>query len=100
MKRSPSKRVSRREFMRLSAFATAGVALAACGGGGAAPAPAEPAAPAATAAPAEQAAPAAPAAPPSKFNEAPMLADLVAQGQLPPVDERLPTNPMVMPVAE
>jgi peptide/nickel transport system substrate-binding protein len=29
-----------------------------------------------------------------------MLADLVAQGQLPPVDERLPSNPMVMPVSE
>jgi peptide/nickel transport system substrate-binding protein len=29
-----------------------------------------------------------------------MLADLVAQGQLPPVDERLPSNPLVMPVVE
>ncbi len=29
-----------------------------------------------------------------------MLADLVAQGQLPPVDERLPTNPRIVPVME
>jgi len=29
-----------------------------------------------------------------------MLADMVAAGDLPPVDERLPVNPMVMPVAE
>ncbi|RME60898.1 MAG: ABC transporter substrate-binding protein, partial [Caldilineae bacterium] len=29
-----------------------------------------------------------------------MLAELVASGDLPPVDERLPVNPMVMPVAE
>lgn len=29
-----------------------------------------------------------------------MLADLVAQGQLPPVDERLPSNPLVMDVVE
>jgi peptide/nickel transport system substrate-binding protein len=29
-----------------------------------------------------------------------MLAELVAAGELPPVDERLPSNPMVMPVME
>ncbi|MCE7986821.1 MAG: ABC transporter substrate-binding protein, partial [Caldilinea sp. CFX5] len=40
------------------------------------------------------------AAAPTKFNEAPMLAELVKAGSLPPVDERLPTNPFVMPVAE
>lgn len=31
-----------------------------------------------------------------KYNEAPMLAELVKQGKLPPVDERLPENPMVV----
>lgn len=30
------------------------------------------------------------------FQEAPMLADLVAKGELPPVDERLPVNPSVV----
>jgi len=31
----------------------------------------------------------------SEFSEAPMLADLVASGDLPPVEERLPVNPLV-----
>ena len=30
------------------------------------------------------------------YNEAPMLADLVASGDLPPVDQRIPTNPRVI----
>jgi len=37
-----------------------------------------------------------PAAPPSKFSESPMLAEKVAAGELPPVDERLPENPAVV----
>ena len=32
----------------------------------------------------------------TKFNEAPMLAELVRQGKLPPVQERLPKNPVVV----
>ncbi|HQY94952.1 ABC transporter substrate-binding protein [Caldilinea sp.] len=66
--------------------------LAACGGAPAAPAPQ-----------AEQAAPAAaqPASTGGKFNEAPMLAEKVAAGELPPVDERLPAAPLVIePVEE
>ena len=40
-----------------------------------------------------------PAELPSAFNEAPQLAEMVAAGELPPVDERLPENPfMVLPV--
>ncbi|MBW7915992.1 MAG: ABC transporter substrate-binding protein [Trueperaceae bacterium] len=31
-----------------------------------------------------------------EYHEAPMLADLVAKGQLPPVADRLPTNPLVV----
>ena len=31
-----------------------------------------------------------------QYNESPMLAELVAAGQLPPVDERLPENPAVV----
>jgi len=35
----------------------------------------------------------------TKFSEAPMLAELVKQGKLPPVEQRLPADPMVvMPV--
>jgi peptide/nickel transport system substrate-binding protein len=33
---------------------------------------------------------------PSQFNEAPMLAEMVAAGNLPPVEERLPENPLVI----
>lgn len=32
----------------------------------------------------------------SKFSEAPQLADLVKQGKLPPVEQRLPKNPLVV----
>jgi len=32
----------------------------------------------------------------SKFNEAPMLADLVKQGKLPPIEKRLPEKPLVV----
>jgi len=37
---------------------------------------------------------------PVKFNEAPMLADLVKQGKLPPVAQRLPENPLVLRVGQ
>ncbi len=38
---------------------------------------------------------------PKKFNEAPMLADLVRQGKLPPVEQRVPFEPLVIkPVHE
>lgn len=103
------KKVSRREFLRISAITTAGLTVAACGGGAAteeAPAPAPTATPQEAAAPTATPAPAAEAtATPvpevtSRFNEAPMLADLVQAGELPPVDERLPVNPAVMDTLE
>ena len=37
---------------------------------------------------------------PATFQEAPMLAALVASGDLPPVEERLPTNPLVIQPAD
>jgi len=37
---------------------------------------------------------------PTSFNEAPMLAELVSQGRLPSVEQRLPTNPLVTRVTE
>ncbi len=37
---------------------------------------------------------------PSEFHEAPMLAERVAAGELPPVEERLPVEPMVLEPAE
>jgi peptide/nickel transport system substrate-binding protein len=38
--------------------------------------------------------------PEAKFKEAPMLADLVAAGKLPPVDERVSSNPLVTEVID
>jgi peptide/nickel transport system substrate-binding protein len=85
-------------------LATSGVVLAACGGSplpeapGATTAPAAataaPAAPAATAAPAAAAATSAPVA--ASTKEAPQLAELVAAGKLPPLDQRLPKQPLVV----
>ena len=34
--------------------------------------------------------------PPTKYNEAPMLKELVDSGELPPVEQRLPQNPLVV----
>lgn len=90
------KRISRREFIRLSTLATAGLVASACAGAGT---PVEEAAVVeeAVATPgAETAAEAAAETMPSKYNEAPMLAESVKQGELPPVDERLPENPLVV----
>jgi peptide/nickel transport system substrate-binding protein len=61
-------------------------------------APAEEAPAAEEAAPAEEAA--GEAAAPTEFNEAPMLAEMVSAGDLPPVEERLPEEPLVIPVTE
>jgi len=77
--------LSRREFLRVGALTTAATISAAC-------LPVTP--PAALAEP--TAAP--PIAPPEvgKYQEAPLLAEMVAKGELPPVDERLPENPFAI----
>ena len=100
------KKISRRSFLQVSAGAAAGVVVAACTPQAppatVAPAPAAAkaaptAAPAATAAPAPTKAAAAAAAPAAgKYKEAPMLAELVKAGKLPPVQERLPMNPKLI----
>ncbi|MGI6208441.1 MAG: ABC transporter substrate-binding protein [Anaerolineae bacterium] len=99
-------RLTRRDLLRVSAIATGAAVATACGGAQA-PAPAATSAPvqapAATSAPEATTAPAAPAAPaeaPSKYNEAPMLAEMVKAGTLPPVEERLPKEPLVIGVVE
>jgi peptide/nickel transport system substrate-binding protein len=107
------RKLTRREFFVLGGSVATAATLAACGAP-ATPAPkaAPTAAPAAkvepTKAPAaveptKAAAPAATAAPPaaaSKFKEAPALADQVKAGKLPPVDQRLPANPLVLKPVE
>jgi peptide/nickel transport system substrate-binding protein len=87
-------KLTRREFIQLSALTTAGLVMTACGGK-ATEAPA-------TEAPAtKEAAPAATATPEAKYSEAPALAEMVKAGTLPPVDERLPLEPLVhTPVEE
>ncbi len=50
--------------------------------------------------PTEEAASEEPAPAASSYNEAPSLAEQVAAGDLPPVDERLPANPRVVEVVE
>jgi peptide/nickel transport system substrate-binding protein len=93
------RKIRRREFLKLSAVATAGAVLAACAG----PEPE-------ILDPVEAVAPVAPEAPvqveievgeaPSQYSESPRLAEMVARGELPPVDERLPRVPMVLPREE
>ena len=41
-----------------------------------------------------------PTEPPSKYSEAPDLAKMVEAGKLPPIEERLPTNPLVVDATE
>ena len=107
---STSKSLTRRQFLVLSGSLTAAAALAACAPQAtptaapptAAPAATQPPAPTAvppTAAPAATKPPAtaAPTAPPAaKYKESPLLADLVKAGKLPPVEQRLPANPLVV----
>jgi len=96
------QRITRREFLRISVTAAAGVALAAC-----AQTPTE--APEATPTklavkPTEAAAtPTKPVVnltptpkPAAAEKQAPMLAEMIASGELPPLEERLPTTPRVV----
>ena len=68
--------------------------LAACGGGAPAPAPEQPAAAEQPAA--QEAATAAPAGEMSDTHEAPMLHEKVMADALPPLDERIPTEPLII----
>ena len=77
----------RHRFMLIGALLVALLALAACGG----PA-AEEEAPMAEAPAADMS--------DSPYGEAPMLAEMVAAGELPPVEERLPVEPVVVPVVD
>lgn len=91
LKQRNKRTVSRREFLRLSALVTAGGVLVAC-------APAETPVGQAVEAPqtAPQAVGGAETAATSRYKEAPQLAAMVQRGELPPVDERLPLDPVVI----
>ncbi len=88
------RRVSRREFLRLSVVATAGAMVVACGSpnpeGTEEPEDETVATTVPTTASQEPEGEAVEAT-----SESPMLAELVALGQLPPLEERLPTDPLV-----
>ncbi|MGQ9555613.1 MAG: ABC transporter substrate-binding protein [Anaerolineae bacterium] len=92
--------LNRREFLKCAGLAATAAAVTACVPTAA---PTTPPTAAATVAATEAAAvaEATTAAPAAKYSEAPMLAEMVAAGTLPPVDERLPKEPLVVqPVAE
>jgi peptide/nickel transport system substrate-binding protein len=105
-----SKKIGRRQFLHISAVGAAGVIVSACAAPAAtteAPAKALPTLapekpepttpPAATEAPQATEAPPATEAPVTKFKESPTHAQMVTDGKLPPVDERLPLEPRVLP---
>ena len=84
--------ISRREFLRASALAAAGMAVVAC---------AKTEAPATTAPKAPEKATTAPKAveptkAPASENESPMLVEMVSSGTLPALDERLPQEVMTI----
>ena len=91
------RKMHRRRFLQLSGATTAAVVLAACGGPEPEVITEEPAAAPA----AEEEAPAQTvmedAEAPSQYSESPRLAEMVANGDLPPVTERLPVSPLVLP---
>jgi peptide/nickel transport system substrate-binding protein len=86
--------ISRREFLRISTLAAAGVAVVACAK------PAEPTAPPAEEKPKEKteekAAPTPVPETEAESLEAPMLAEKVTAGSLPPLEERVPADPMTI----
>jgi peptide/nickel transport system substrate-binding protein len=79
-------KISRREFVKVSALAAAGTLVAAC-----AKSPTEEPAPTATGATAPQ-----PTAAPEAAKEAPQLVTKVEAGELPPYEDRLPAEPMIV----
>ena len=95
------KKHSRRDFIRLTGLATAGVAIAACAPR--APEVVEKIVEVPVEVPKEvvkevivEATP----LPPPKYRESPMLTTLVERGELPPVEERLPEEPRIAEVLE
>ena len=102
---SKTRKLTRRQFLAVSAGALTTATVAACTSGTPASQPAATQPPASTQAAEPTAAPAptalseataAPAAAATRYKEAPMLTELVNAGKLPPVDQRLPANPVVV----
>lgn len=98
--------ISRRQFIHLSALAATGVVASACANTAEPTLPAEqgttPSPPQAEASPTPQAeaSPTPQPAPKASEKQAPTLADQVASGALPPVEERLSSEPKAVEVVE
>jgi peptide/nickel transport system substrate-binding protein len=90
-----SNSIDRRGFLYGSAIAAGSIMLASCSGSGSDSGSNE--APAAEPASKAKGSETKPLAPPSSFKEAPTLAARVKAGDLPPVEERLPESPYVIP---
>ena len=90
-----SEKITRRDFIKISAMTAVAAVAASCAKPTEAPPVAQP-----TTAPTKAAAAATntPAPPASKYKEAPGLAAMVKAGTLPPVEERLPEEPKVVQV--
>lgn len=91
LRQNKARTVSRREFMRLSSIATVGAVTAACAGD---QVPAQPTESATAGDAGESGSSAATSS--GQYNEAPMLAEMVEEGALPSVDERLPATPLTV----
>jgi peptide/nickel transport system substrate-binding protein len=94
-------KLNRRDFLRMSAIAAAGVAVAACAKTEEAMPTKPPEAPTATPVPTNTTIPtraptATPVPTPVEVKEAPDVAEMVAAGKLPALSERLPQNPLVI----
>jgi peptide/nickel transport system substrate-binding protein len=83
--------IRRRDFLYATAVAASSITLAACSG------PERESGPAPRDKLEGKGSETKPLPPPSKFQEAPALAKLVEAGELPPVEERLPESPYVIP---
>ena len=82
------RKISRRDFLKVSTITLVGTLATACGAAPTATAPPVATEPPATQAPATQ--------PPQGSKEPPLLQARVDSGELPPVDQRLPENPAVV----
>jgi peptide/nickel transport system substrate-binding protein len=90
------KTISRRTFWQAGAIVSAGAVLNACGGATPGTEPAASSGQPAGSTGSTGSAPVTSGAGRATFKEAPMLAQLVKDGKLPPIDQRLPHTPLVV----
>jgi peptide/nickel transport system substrate-binding protein len=98
------KKIGRRQFLHISAVGATGLILGACAPQATPTTATEPAqatdAPPADTPPEAEAPTTAPDMPISQYKESPTFAQMVAAGTLPPIDERLPLEPRILPTVE